>query len=98
MSKVDELTKKTIHASVVNDAVLSGEVAGQVCSSLGLATTNATLGRKVVSLALLAMDKADSEGGMVDGLDIFSEQATQYGSLGPGMLQDIYEKVTTDPW
>jgi len=86
------LLKKSAHAAVVNDNVLSGEVAAQVCSSLGLSSTNATLGRKVVSLALAAQD-AEEAGGFSGGLDAFEEQAGQYGSIAVDLLRDIYHKV-----
>ena len=89
------LKKKTASAAVVNDAVLTGEVAAQVCASLGLSSTNATLGRKVVSLALAAMDREEAGGGMVDGPEGFAEDATKYGALSAGMLMEIYQKVPT---
>jgi hypothetical protein len=85
--ELDPLLKKTIHAAVVNDHVLSGEVAAQVCASLGLSSTNATLGRKFVSLALTSQD---SEG---NGLANFTEEASQYGTLSGSVLQGIYHKV-----
>jgi hypothetical protein len=88
------LLKKSAHAAVVNDTVLSGEVAGQVCSSLGLSSTNATLGRKVVSLALSAQD-VEEEGGLGGGLEAFEEQAEQYGSIASTLLRDIYIKVAS---
>jgi|AntAceMinimDraft_5_1070358.scaffolds.fasta_scaffold53928_2 hypothetical protein len=87
------LKKKNANAAVVNDAVLTGEVAAQVCGSLGLSSTNATLGRKVVSLALAAMDREGAGGGMADGPEGFAEDATQYGALSAGMLREIYQKV-----
>jgi hypothetical protein len=84
-----ELVRKTAHANVVNDAVLSGEVASTVCGSLGLASTNMTMGRKIVSLAMSALDAHPN----LDGLDAFADQANQFGTLSKGILRDIYIKV-----
>lgn len=90
---IDPLLNKQIHATVVNDHVLSGEVAAQVCASLGLASTNATLGRKVVSLALTAAESSTDNG---NGLAVFIEEASQYGTLSASILQGIYHKVRLD--
>eukprot|EP00613_Pedinella_sp_CCMP2098_P043683 CAMPEP_0171793106 /NCGR_PEP_ID=MMETSP0991-20121206/67365_1 /TAXON_ID=483369 /ORGANISM="non described non described, Strain CCMP2098" /LENGTH=81 /DNA_ID=CAMNT_0012403319 /DNA_START=1 /DNA_END=242 /DNA_ORIENTATION=+ len=62
-----------------------------MCSALGLASTNATLGRKMVSLALKAQDKAGPAG--VGGFETFEEQSTQFGSFGSPLLRDVYGKV-----
>jgi hypothetical protein len=85
------LVKKAAHAAVVNDGVLSGEVAAGVCAALGLSSTNATLGRKMVSLALTAQDKAGPAG--AGGFEAFQEQSTQFGSFAVPLLREIFGKV-----
>ena len=81
------------HASVLGDAVLVGDVAATVCSSLGMPSTNATLGRRVVSLALSTLAGSDDDGSGAGGFAKFAVSAGDYGSLPQDLLNEVYTKV-----
>lgn len=89
-----ELLARRVREAVVNDSVLVGEVASQVAGALGLSTVNATLGRKVVSLAIDAQERTHKQSlAAEEGVAGFIDQAGQYGSFSDDLLREVHRRV-----